>query len=293
VPTTTAAPPTRQPLAGLDRRLADRADRPELTGWRRFLTEFWWFGVKEARACVFAGLFFFAVFVVPRGGVWGLARYDVLLVIALALQAWLIWSRIETVDEAKAILAFHAAGFALEVFKVTLLPTPSWSYPDPALTKVAGVPLFAGFMYAAVGSYIMQAWRLLHMRIHHHPPFVLTGILAAALYLNLFTHHWFSDLRWVLLAVALGLYARCFVGFTPVDRERRMPFFLALVLVGFFIWVAENIGTFFGIWRYPDQLGAWVTVSLGKWSSWTVLTLMSFALVSNLKHVKERIHLAP
>ena len=69
--------------------------------------------------------------------------------------------------------------------------------------------------------------------------------------------------------------------------------FLALVLVGFFIWVAENIGTFFGIWRYPDQLGAWVTVSLGKWSSWTVLTLMSFALVSNLKHVKERIHLAP
>lgn len=277
----------------MDGWLANARIEPETPRFGRFVREFWWFGVKEARACVFAGLFFLAVFLVPRAGIGGGARYDLLLIIALGLQAFLLWSRIETLDEAKAILAFHIAGFALEVYKVTLLPTPSWSYPDPALTKVAGVPLFAGFMYAAVGSYVMQAWRLLDLQVYHHPPFALTGTLAGALYVNLFTHHWMADLRWILLAVALGLYARCSIGFTPVDRERRMPFLLGFVLVGFFIWVAENIGTFFGVWRYPDQLGAWVTVSLGKWSSWTMLALMVFALVTNLKHVKERIHLAP
>ena len=26
------------------------------------------------------------------------------------------------------------------------------------------------FMYAAVGSYIVQAWRLLDLRVRHHPP---------------------------------------------------------------------------------------------------------------------------
>jgi len=72
-----------------------------------------------------------------------------------------------------------------------------------------------------------------------------------------------------------------------------MPLLLGFVLTGFFIWLAENFGTFFGIWRYPDQFGAWATVSLGKWSSWAMLTLLSFTLVTNLKHVKERIHLAP
>ena len=39
---------------------------------------------KEARACLFVGLFFIAVFAVPRAGILGLPRYDVLLLIALA-----------------------------------------------------------------------------------------------------------------------------------------------------------------------------------------------------------------
>ena len=86
----------------------------------------------------------------------GLARYDALLAIALATQAWLLWRRLETPAEARAIALFHVAGFALEAFKVSA-PVHAWVYPDPALTKVLGVPLFSGFMYAAVGSYVMQA----------------------------------------------------------------------------------------------------------------------------------------
>ncbi|MBK9393969.1 MAG: DUF817 family protein, partial [Uliginosibacterium sp.] len=82
-------------LKRLDTHLGDRSPRTHLRGLRRFGHEFLWFGLKEARACLFAGLFFLAVFLVPRAGVAGIARYDLLLVIALALQAWLIWRKIE------------------------------------------------------------------------------------------------------------------------------------------------------------------------------------------------------
>lgn len=279
-------------LTLIDRRLSDCSRPRTLQGWQRFLHEFWWFGIKEARACLFAGLFFLAVFLVPRHGVLGIPRYDLLLIIALLLQAWMIWRAIETLDEARTIVVFHLAGLMLEIFKVSG-PHPSWSYPDFAYTKFFGVPLFSGFMYAAVGSYIMQAWRVLHLRIERHPPYWMSTGLALLMYANLFTHHYIGDMRWYLAALALGLYARCHIVFTPMDRERKMPFLLGYTLVGFFIWLAENIGTFFGVWRYPNQLGAWATVSLGKWSSWTMLAMMSFAIICSLKHVKSRIQIAP
>jgi uncharacterized membrane protein YoaT (DUF817 family) len=279
-------------LHHLDQHLDNRSPRHFANGWRRFLAEFFWFGIKEARSSLFAGLFFTAVFAVPKAGVLGIPRYDLLLAIALLLQAWLLWRKLETPDEAKAIALFHLAGFVLEIFKVSG-SIRSWSYPDFAYSKVLGVPLFSGFMYAAVGSYIMQAWRMLHLRVERHPPYWMSFLFAALLYLNLFSHHYIGDFRWYLAALGLGLYARCTIVFTPLDRERRMPFLLGFILVGFFIWLAENIGTFFGIWRYPNQLGAWATVHLGKWSSWTMLAIMSFAIVSLLKHVKARIQLAP
>ncbi|MEO8385680.1 MAG: DUF817 family protein, partial [Betaproteobacteria bacterium] len=69
----------------------------------RLAVEFLYFGVKEARACLFAGLFFMAVFATPRTGILGIPRYDVLLIVALAIQLWMVWSKLETVDELKAI----------------------------------------------------------------------------------------------------------------------------------------------------------------------------------------------
>jgi uncharacterized membrane protein YoaT (DUF817 family) len=253
------------------------------------LRELWWFGVKEARACLFAGLFFAAVFLVPRAGLFGIPRYDLLLIIALAIQAWMLWAKIETIDELKAISLFHVLGFGLEVFK-TSDAIRSWSYPDFAYTKLFGVPLFSGFMYAAVGSYIIQAWRLLDLRIRHHPPYWMAALIALAIYANFFTHHFIPDLRWYLAAVALGLYARSTVVFRPLHRDRSMPLLLGFILTGFFIWVAENISTFFSIWRYPNQLGAWTNVHVAKWSSWSLLVIMTFTIVANLKHHKARVH---
>ena len=271
-------------------RAAPPATLPVLLGLQRFLVEFLWFGLKEARACLFAGLFFGAVFLMPRTGVLGLPRYDALLLFALVVQAGMLWAKVETWDEAKTIVLFHVAGFALEVFK-TSAGIRSWSYPDFAYSKLFGVPLFSGFMYAAVGSYIIQAWRLFDLRIRHHPPYWMANLIALAIYANFFTHHYVGDYRWYLGACILGLYARTTVLFRPLDRDRSMPLLLAFVLIGFFIWLAENIATFYGIWSYPHQMGAWATVHLGKWSSWSLLVIMSFTIVAGLKHIKAAIHI--
>lgn len=277
-------------LEDLDRILMDPPPAPELSVFRRFIAEFLLFGIKEARACLFAGLFFVSIFVTPRDGLFGIPRYDLLLVIALAIQIWMVWAKLETLDELKAICLFHVVGFALEVFK-TSGAIQSWSYPDFAYTKVLGVPLFSGFMYAAVGSYIIQAWRLLHVRIRHHPPYWMAALVALAIYLNFFTHHFIGDYRWYIAAVAIGLYARATVIYRPFDRDRKMPMILSFILIGFFIWLAENISTFFAVWHYPNQLGAWSTVHLGKWSSWTLLVIMTFTIVASLKHIREKIHI--
>jgi uncharacterized membrane protein YoaT (DUF817 family) len=279
-------------LLTLDGRLLDFGPRLSLTGLRRFVVEFFYFGIKEARACLFVVLFFAAVFSVSRGGLWGLPRYDVLLVIALAIQAWMVWAKLETFDELKAICLFHVIGFVLEVFK-TSAGIRAWAYPDFAYSKVLGVPLFSGFMYAAVGSYVIQAWRLLDVRIRHHPPYWMAGLNSVAIYANFFTHHYIGDYRWYIAACTLGLYARATVIFRPLDRDRSMPLLLSFVLIGFFIWLAENISTFFGVWRYPNQIGAWAVVHLGKWSSWSLLVIMTFTIVANLKHIKSRIHVPP
>ncbi|MEM6819846.1 MAG: DUF817 domain-containing protein [Pseudomonadota bacterium] len=275
-------------LTALDEHLLETRRYPRLSGLRRFLLEFWYFGIKEARACLFAGLFFASVMLVPSGGVLGVPRYDVLLIIALAIQGWMVLAKLETVDELKAITLFHLIGFALEVFK-TSDAIGSWSYPDFAYTKILGVPLFSGFMYAAVASYMIQAWRLLDLRIVNHPPYWMAGLIAFLIYANFFTHHFIGDYRWYLAACALGLYARSYVVFRPLDRDRRMPLLLAFILIGFFIWIAENISTFLDLWKYPDQLGAWSVVHVQKWSSWSLLVIMTFTIVANLKHIKSTV----
>lgn len=277
-------------LLALDGHLLDFTPRQQLAGCIRFAVELFHFGIKEARACLFVALFFTAMFSVPRGGIFGIPRYDVLLIVAVAIQLWMVWAKLETIDELKSICLFHVIGLVLEVFK-TSSGIQSWAYPDFAYSKLLGVPLFSGFMYAAVGSYVIQAWRLLDVRIRHHPPYWMAALNALAIYANFFTHHYIGDYRGYIAAFTLGLYARASVIFRPLDRDRKMPLLLSFILIGFFIWLAENISTFLGAWRYPNQIGAWAVVHLGKWSSWSLLVIMTFTIVANLKHIKSRIHI--
>ena len=55
-------------LNALDAHLLNTTPRQRLRGWPRFLTEFLYFGIKEARSCLFVGLFFAAVFLVVSSG---------------------------------------------------------------------------------------------------------------------------------------------------------------------------------------------------------------------------------
>lgn len=277
-------------LSKLDQHLLQQKPYPKLTGFRRFLVELWYFGLKEARACLFVFLFFSAVFLTPKAGLLGLPRYDLLLIIAVGIQAWMLITKLETYDEFKAICIFHVIGFMLEVFK-TSQGIKSWSYPDFAYTKLFNVPLFSGFMYAAVGSYVIQAWRLFDLHIKHHPPYWMATLTALAIYANFFTHHYIGDYRWYITAFVFGMYARSYVIFKPLDRERKMPLLLAFILIGLFIWLAENISTFFKIWQYPNQLGAWSAVHMSKWGSWSLLVIMTITIVAQLKHIKETVHI--
>lgn len=251
------------------------------------LHEFVCFGVKQASACLFGGgmvllLGLSWAFYPPHAA---LARYDFLTMAALAIQCVLIVSRLETLEEAKVILLFHVVGTAMEVFKTSV---GSWIYPEPSLLRIGGVPLFSGFMYASVGSYIARAWRLFEFRFARHPPFAATAWLAVAIYINFFTHHFLADLRWLLFAAVALLFGRTWVYFRIRHAHRRMPLLLGFLLVAMFIWFAENVGTFSAAWRYPMQHHGWRMVPLSKLGAWFLLMIISYVLVSAVARPAKR-----
>src|SRR3954451_8355462 len=120
---------------------------------KAFAWEFLLFGLKQARACVFAGSFMAVMLLSHHVHVPGLARYDFLCVAAVAIQAVLLLTRIEEPGEALVLSLFHAIGLGLELFKTGV---GSWSYPEPGVLKIGAVPVFSGFTYAAVASYVCQ-----------------------------------------------------------------------------------------------------------------------------------------
>ncbi len=182
----------------------------------------------------------------------------------------------ETWDEAKVILIYHVVGTVMEVFKLQM---GSWDYPDQGIAEIMGVPLFSGFMYASIGSYMARVIRIFHMRFAPYPPFWLTLFLGAAIYANFFTHHYILDIRIALFAATILLYWRTRIWFFIDGTPRWMPLPLAAFLSAFFVWIAENIGTFTATWAYPGQAqGAFV--SFGKFGSWYLLLYVSFVLVT-------------
>src|SRR5690606_1895930 len=108
----------------------------------------------------------------------------------------------------------------------------------------------------------------------------LGAAVCALIYANFFSNHWIPDLRIGLFVLVILTYGRTWVHFTPRKREYRMPLLLGFFLIGFFIWLAENIATLFGAWQYPDQSERWNWVSFSKISSWGLLVILSFVIVS-------------
>ncbi len=244
-----------------------------------FAYEFVRFGIKQAWACLFGALMLALLIgthlYYPKDA--SLARYDFLVIAAVAIQALMLLFKLETWEEAKVILVFHAVGTIMEIFKTSM---GSWIYPEPSLLRIAGVPLFTGFMYAAVGSYIARCWRLFDFEFIRHPPMAALVLLAAGIYANFFLHHYGPDGRWVLFALSALLFGPCWIYFKVWKEHRRMPLLLGLVLVALFIWLAENIGTFTAAWVYPSQKNGWHIVGIAKLGSWFLLMIISYTLVA-------------
>jgi uncharacterized membrane protein YoaT (DUF817 family) len=247
--------------------------------------EFGIFGINEARAALFAGSFFAVLFLSNHLHLGSLARYDFIFIAAIILQAAMYVLKLETLDEVKVICVFHIIGLALELYK-TNPAIGSWSYPEPAFFKIATVPLYSGFMYAAIGSYMTQAWRIFQLELTGHPKYLWSVVLCAAIYINFFTNHVLPDVRFLLIPLVFVFYWRTRVYFTVSEKRRYMPLTAAFVCIAFFIWVAENISTYLGAWQYPDQIHTWNVVSTNKITSWFLMVIISFILVAYLKHTK-------
>ena len=237
------------------------------------------FGIKQANASIFGGaLLFFLIFThyieLPF-----FYRYDYILFFALLFQAFLIIFKLESKKEIFIVFAFHLIAMAMELFK-TSEAIGSWKYPGEAFFIIATVPLFTGFLYSAVGSYIVRAWKLFKLRFTHYPNLIATTVVGIAIYANFFTHHYFYDIRYIIFGLLALLFWKTKVFFTVEEKERSMPLLLGFFLVAFFIWIAENTGTFTKVWLYPSQEFAWSLVSFNKIGSWFLLMIVSFILIS-------------
>ena len=152
-------------------------------GWPSWLYEFLLFGFKQGWACLFGALMLAlllgAHLFYPDNA--PLARNDFVTLAAIAIQIGMLAFRLENWEEARVILAFHVTGTIMEQFKTQ---AGSWNYPGGGVLHIGLVPLYSGFMYAAVGSYIARVWRIFGFRFAPYPPRWMTIALAATIYVN-------------------------------------------------------------------------------------------------------------
>ncbi|MDB4558982.1 DUF817 domain-containing protein [Amylibacter sp.] len=242
------------------------------------LAEVVMFVLKQAWAALFGILFIIAL--IGTAAIWqpdwALARYDALLIFAVVMQAVFLALGLESWREARVILLFHVVGTVMEVFKLHM---GSWDYPEPGLVKIGGVPLFSGFMYACVGSFMARVIRVFDMSFASYPPFWMSVVLAVLIYLNFFGHHFTYDIRVGLFVATVALFARTRIWFWIGARVYWMPLPVAAFLSSFFLWLAENVGTMSGTWVYSGQ-ASWEIVGFAKLGSWYLLLYVSFLLVT-------------
>lgn len=227
----------------------------------------------------------------------GIHRYDWLLVGGLVLQLALLALKLESWLDALVMLGYHLLGLALEILKVR---AGSWTYPEPALTKIAGVPLFSGFMYASVASYMSIAWRKMNLEIVRWPGKWVSLGLFVGVYLQ-----FFLPISWIGVQAAFAprlvsaaIVAACFwrtrVYFDSGGARLWMPLNLSFVLIAFFIWVAENLCTRCGIWLYPHQQSTWEPVHIEKVLPWSLMVVVSVTILYTYKEaIKVRLRSVP
>src|SRR3989344_3235615 len=248
---------------------------------RTFFIGLWYFFITNLRASYF-GVFLLSIFLLTEIVTIPLiSRYDFIFLAAVGFQVYMLIFRFERSREFLVIILFHILATGMELFK-THPAIGSWRYPEigSAIFVLGSVPLFTGFLYSAIGSYISRAFVFLKLSFDYFPAYFHLWILAALIYLNFFTHHFFYDIRYILFVYVLIIFFKTKVHFQVYRTERNMPFLLTVFLAALFVWMAENIGPFTRIWLYPSQQEYWHFVSFNKTGSWFLLLILSFALVS-------------
>lgn len=239
------------------------------------------FTYKAASAALF-GILLLGAFVVTAAmgsqEYYGFFRYDYLLFFALIIQACLLYLKLESWAEAKVIALFHLMAMVMEIF-LTHPQIASWQYPQPAVFKIMTVPLFAGFMYSAVGSFFARSLRLYQVSFEYLPRFGNMLALAVLSYINFMSKFFVPDFRAVLLVWSIVIFWRTKIKFQLQQHQFQLPMLPILIVLAFIIWIAENISTFYKIWLYPSQVDAWHMVGWGKLGSWYLLLLLSLVLV--------------
>jgi uncharacterized membrane protein YoaT (DUF817 family) len=256
---------------------------------RERLIEFWYFILANAKASAF-GAFLLATFLVTEVvTIPYVTRYDAIFLLALGYQLIALVFRFERPREFAVILLFHVLATGMELFK-TNPAIGSWTYPSMSGVVFAftTVPLFTGFLYSAVGSYISRAFLYLKLSYVNFPAQIHLWVLAVLIYVNFFTHHFIYDIRIALFAYFILVFWHTKVNFKVYKKVRAMPFLLTALLTSCAIWAAENIGTFTKIWVYPSQSVHWHVVPITKLGSWYLLLILSFALVSII--YRDRLH---
>lgn len=265
--------------AGIDRAIVRILAEKPATGARAFFIECAVFLLKQAWACLFGALML-AVIVAAR--LWypddaALARNDALTIAAVLIQVGMLVGKLEAGRELWVIMLFHLTGTAMELFKTDV---GSWAYEAEGVLRIGAVPLFSGFMYAAVGSYMVRVYRLHDLRFTRYPKVWMTTVLAVLIYANFFSHHFMIDLRWVLLVAIVLLWMPTTMYFKNWRATAQLPLLLVFAGVATCIWFAENVATWAGAWLYPHQLAGWEMVSPQKLVSWFLLMILSVVMVT-------------
>src|SRR5690606_23119521 len=114
--------------------------------------------------------------------------------------------------------------------------------------KIMTVPVFAGFMYSAVGSFFARSFRLYHVSFLSLPSFANMLSLALLSYINFMTKFFVPDIRNVLFVWSVVIFWKTKIRFQIQQSQFQLPMLPILLILAFIIWIAENISTFYKIW---------------------------------------------
>ncbi len=247
---------------------------------KTFLAFFINFIVKQLKSVTFGFTILSLIIITNYFNPTSFYRFDLLLFVVIAIQTLMIFFKLETKKELLAITMFHILGVLMEIVKVNF--HHMWSYNEPAIFMIMGVPIFSGFMYASVGSYIVQSIKNLKLNLLNYPSKYWVITLAFLIYLNFLINKLFFDFRILILVFLLVLFYKTYFIFELRKKLFKMHFLLSFFLISIFIWFAENIATYFKIWHYASQKTAWHVVDPLIISSWFMLAILSFIIANEI-----------